>query len=188
MVIKRRKHQWKQQKKIWNMGNTSTKVLSMKWFWKIWKRTGSIIWNIFREWKYWKNQTWWIRLFLPWMLTIMINIQRQMYAEHLLMITVHQRIFRHCCLRLRCLFWRKSRRLRRKKPGNILGTVCICLPLFILQITVRITVFTADLTAIIRSAEQSWMQKRLIRKWLLSQRQDCRKSWFLQERAEQNLM
>ncbi len=29
-VIKRRKHQWKQQKKIWNMGNTSTKVLSMK--------------------------------------------------------------------------------------------------------------------------------------------------------------
>lgn len=49
----------------------------------------------------------------------------------------------------------KSRRLRRKKPGNILGTVCICLPLFILQITVRITVFTADLTAIIRSAEQS---------------------------------
>lgn len=30
MVIKRRKHQWKQQKKIWNMGNTSTKVLSMK--------------------------------------------------------------------------------------------------------------------------------------------------------------
>ena len=80
---------------------------------------------------------------------------RQMYAEHLLMITVHQRIFRHCCLRLRCLFWRKSRRLRRKKPGNILGTVCICLPLFILQITVRITVFTADLTAIIRSAEQS---------------------------------
>ena len=34
-------------------------------------------------------------------------------------------------------------------------TVCICLPLFILQITVRITVFTADLTAIIRSAEQS---------------------------------
>ena len=46
-------------------------------------------------------------------------------------------------------------RLRRKKPGNILGTVCICLPLFILQITVRITVFTADLTAIIRSAEQS---------------------------------
>lgn len=75
--------------------------------------------------------------------------------RHLLMITVHQRIFRHCCLRLRCLFWRKSRRLRRKKPGNILGTVCICLPLFILQITVRITVFTADLTAIIRSAEQS---------------------------------
>ena len=54
-----------------------------------------------------------------------------------------------------CLFWRKSHRLRRKKPGNILGTVCICLPLFILQITVRITVFTADLTAIIRSAEQS---------------------------------
>ena len=50
---------------------------------------------------------------------------------------------------------RKSHRLRRKKPGNILGTVCICLPLFILQITVRITVFTADLTAIIRSAEQS---------------------------------
>lgn len=49
----------------------------------------------------------------------------------------------------------KSHRLRRKKPGNILGTVCICLPLFILQITVRITVFTADLTAIIRSAEQS---------------------------------
>ncbi len=45
--------------------------------------------------------------------------------------------------------------LRRKKPGNILGTVCICLPLFILQITVRITVFTADLTAIIRFAEQS---------------------------------
>ena len=64
-------------------------------------------------------------------------------------------IFRHCCLRLHCLFWRKSHRLRRKKPGNILGTVCICLPLFILQITVRITVFTADLTAIIRSAEQS---------------------------------
>ena len=62
---------------------------------------------------------------------------------------------RHCCLRLHCLFWRKSHRLRRKKPGNILGTVCICLPLFILQITVRITVFTADLTAIIRSAEQS---------------------------------
>ena len=89
------------------------------------------------------------------MLTIMINIQRQMYAGHLLMITVHQRIFRHCCLRLHCLFWRKSHRLRRKKPGNILGTVCICLPLFILQITVRITVFTADLTAIIRSAEQS---------------------------------
>ena len=49
----------------------------------------------------------------------------------------------------------EMRRLRRKKPGNILGTVCICLPLFILQITVRITVFTADLTAIIRSAEQS---------------------------------
>lgn len=50
---------------------------------------------------------------------------------------------------------RKLRRQRRKKPGNILGTVCICLPLFILQITVKITVFTADLTAIIRSAEQS---------------------------------
>ena len=64
-------------------------------------------------------------------------------------------IFRHCRLRLRCLFWRKLHRLRRKKPGNILETVCICLPLFILQITVRITVFTADLTAIIRSAEQS---------------------------------
>ena len=50
-----------------------------------------------------------------------------------------------------CIF----RALIKDTSGNILGTVCICLPLFILQITVRITVFTADLTAIIRSAEQS---------------------------------
>ena len=43
----------------------------------------------------------------------------------------------------------------QKETRKHFGTVCICLPLFILQITVRITVFTADLTAIIRSAEQS---------------------------------
>lgn len=43
----------------------------------------------------------------------------------------------------------------QKETRKHLGIVCICLPLFILQITVKITVFTADLTAIIRSAERS---------------------------------
>ncbi len=74
---------------------------------------------------------------------------------HLRMITVHQRIFRHCCLRLHCLFLEEIAQAAQKKQGNILETVCICSHQFILQITVKITVFTADLTVIIRSAVHS---------------------------------
>ncbi len=63
----------------------------------------------------------------------------------------------------------------RLKQESILETVCICSRQFILQTTVKITVFTVDSTVIIRFAVHSLMKKRLKKKWLLLPRPDFRK-------------
>ena len=61
------------------------------------------------------------------------------------------------------------------QQAHILETVCICLRQFILQTTVKITVFTVDSTVIIRFAVHSLMKKRLKKRWLLLPRPDFRK-------------
>ena len=49
-----------------------------------------------------------------------------------------------------CLCWKKLLSVQRQKRKDISVILWLCLPLFISQITVKITVYTADLTAIIR--------------------------------------
>lgn len=114
MVIKRRKHQWEQTEKNMEHGEHFNESIVNEVILEDMKK------NRIDHMKYLPGMEVLEESDVMYQVISAMNAYdydkytRQMYAGHLLMITVHQRIFRHCCLRLRCLFWRKSRRLRRR--------------------------------------------------------------------------
>lgn len=176
----------KQQKNM-EHGNTSTKVLSMKWFWKIWKRTGSIIWNIFREWVLEESDDG-SGYFTSYFCHGCYDYDKYTEADVRRALAHDNRTpedFQALLSPAALPLLEEIAQAAQKETRKHLGTVCMFTPIYIANYCENYCIY-CGLTAIIRSAEQSWMQKRLIRKWLLSQRQDCRKFWFSQERAEQN--
>ena len=158
----------------------------MKRYWKIRRKTESIIWRIFREWRI-SVQKSWIRWLRQWKPMIIVNIRQQMWKMHLHIRNVPRRISVRCYHRQPFRFWKRLPRQLRRRQENILETVFICSHRFILQTIVKTIVFIVDLTVTIRSTAHSWMRKRLRKKWQQSQRRDYRKSWSWQGKAAINL-
>jgi len=82
---------------------------------------------------------------------------------------------RHCFHRQPIRSWKKWRKKQCWKQESILETAYICLPHYTYRIIVKITVFTADLTAIIKSNVPNWIWKALRKKWKPLQRAGWKK-------------
>ena len=81
----------------------------------------------------------------------MILIQLQMWNVHFLMNHVQLKISKHFYLRLQHRIWSRWQEKQKSLQKIILEIQFISLPRYILQTTVRIIVFIADLTVIIIS-------------------------------------
>ena len=109
------------------------------------------------------------------------NILHGMFATYCQRIVLILMIWLFCFLLRQNRCWSRWHSVQRLKLQSISVIQCVCLRLFILQITVKITVFTVVSTVLIKLKEESFQWKRSKRSTKLFQKPDFVKFFCLQE-------